>query len=429
MNEASYIRRELPGGARLVMESVPGRRSVAVGVWVRAGSRDELPGFEGAAHLIEHLAFKGTRRRSRREIALSIERVGGSLDAFTSKEHTCFYARVLEEDLALAVDVVCDLAGEPRLLPEDVDLERRVVLEELSSVEDNPEDLVGDLGMAQLWPGHILGTSILGTRESLTALDATHVAAFHAREYRCSQAVVSVAGAADPDEVESLFTRHLRLPGAGNGDGRTSPHPATGTLAVYPSELAQLHLLLIGPAPSDRDPRRRPASVLAEILGGGMASRLFQSIREEAGLAYSVSAYTDHFSDAGLFGVGLGVSPARGAEALERAMEEIRILRAEGLRPGELDAAKAQVRGALIMGLESLSNRMTRLAHAELRTGGPEPVEQVLADYEALTEEDVMEAAEEALDPARQNLVALGPVRPSDLRLRSFEREMELTLP
>jgi predicted Zn-dependent peptidase len=429
MNEATYFRRELPGGARLVMESVPGRRSVAVGVWVRAGSRDELSGFEGAAHLIEHLAFKGTRRRTGREIALSVERVGGSLDAFTTKEHTCFYARVLEEDLALAVDVVCDLVGGPRLSPNDVDLERKVVLEELSSVEDNPEDLIGDLGMAQLWPGHILGTSILGTRESLTALNAEHVAAFHVREYLAPRAVVSVAGAADPERVEALFAEHLDLPRHAGREGRIAPSPAAGTLAVYPSDLAQVHLLLISPAPPDTDPRRRPVSLLAEILGGGMASRLFQSIREEAGLAYSVSAYTDHFSDAGLFGVGLGVSPARGPEALERAVEEIDILRRDGLRPGELDAAKAQVRGALIMGLESLSNRMTRLAHAEYRIGAAESVEQVLADYEALTEDDVMAAAAETLLPERQCLVALGPVRPQDLRVRAFTSEVELTLP
>ncbi len=429
MNDTTFFRRELPGGVRLVGETVPGRLSTALGLWFRVGSRDEETGREGVAHFIEHLVFKGTRRRSGREIASSLERVGGSLDAFTTKETTCYYARVLEQDTALAADVLADLVARPRFDPEDVELERRVVLEELMSVEDAPEDLIGDLAFTHLWPDHVMGASILGTRDSLTALSAAEVAAFHAREYRLPRVVVSAAGAVDPDRLEVLFRDALELGGAPGIPERTAPVAAPSTFALHPADLSQLHLALAVPSCAENDPRRRAVHLLAEIFGGGMSSRLFQTIREEAGLAYSVYAYSEHFEDSGMFGIALAVSPRAGKEALARTVEEMERMRRDGLQPGELDAAKAQVRGSVIMGLESLTNRMGRLARAELRLGAEEPVERVIAEYEAVTEQDVAEAAGELLDPALQTLVALGPADGNGLRYKSFARELEQELP
>jgi len=429
MNGETYFRRELPGGARLVGEIVPGRRSAALGIWFRVGSRDERPGREGTAHFIEHLVFKGSERRSGREIAASLERVGGALEAFTTKETTCFYARVLDEHQDLAVDVLADLVSRPRFDPKDVELERDVVLEELRSVEDAPEDLIGDLAHTCLWPDDILGASILGTRDSLSGLDAAGVRGFHREEYVAPRVVVSAAGAVDPDRLAALLAERMGLDGTDPGSRRRPPAPPTSTLALYPSDLSQVYLALATPAPSELDPRRRAVHLLAELFGGGMSSRLFQTIREDAGLAYSVYAYSEHFDDVGLFGISLGTSPDRGPEALERTLQEMQRLRRDGLGPGELDAAKAQVRGSIVMGLESLTQRMTRLARAEIRTGGPDPVEDVLAEYEAVTEADVLGAAETVLDPARQSMVALGPVDRGRYGFHPFSRVVEMELP
>jgi predicted Zn-dependent peptidase len=397
-------------------------------VWLGVGSRDEEPGREGFAHFIEHMVFKGTRRRNGKEIASSLERAGGSLEAFTTKEHTCFYARVLEEDLELAVDVLADLVSRPLFGPEDVAMERNVVLEELRTVEDTPEDLIGDLSHYHLWPGDIMGASILGTRDSLERLDTDGIRDFHAREYRTPRLVVSAAGAVDADRLASLLARHLELPDGAGSDRRRPPQAAQSTMAVYPYELSQVHLHLAAAAPSERDPRRRAVQLLTDIFGGGMSSRLFQSIREEEGLAYSVQAYTEHFEDAGIVSTTLAVSPAKTEQALDRTLEEMQRFRREGLRRGELDGAKAQVRGSLIMGMESLTHRMSHWARGEFRTGDPEPVERTLAEYDAVTEDEVLAAADESLDPGRQNLVALGPLRPDQPERTDFKRVAGLEL-
>jgi len=426
MNQNGSFRSELAGGVRLVGERVPGRRSAAVGIWLRVGSRDEEPGHEGLAHFIEHMVFKGTQSRTGQDIAASLERVGGSLEAYTTKDTTCFYARVLEDDLDLAVEILGDLVSHPRFAPADVEVERGVVLEELRNVEDTPEDLIGDLAQRHLWPDDVMGASILGSRDSLAALDADRVAGFHRREYRRPRLVVSATGAVEADRLARLLDRHLDLPAGEPDPRRTTPRAALSTLALYPTDLSQLYLVLATEAPSETDPRRQASQLLADILGGGMSSRLFQTIREESGLAYSVQAYTEHFDDVGMFGVSLAVSPRRGAEAVSRTLEEMTRIVREGLRPEELEGAKAQVRGSLVMGLESLSNRMSHLARNELRIGGQETLEETLAGYQAVTETEVLEAAERLLDPERQSLVAVGPASRNTLAYRTFETVLEV---
>jgi predicted Zn-dependent peptidase len=425
MNHDGYFRRELPGGARLVGQHVPGRRSAALGVWLRVGSRDEEPGREGLAHFIEHLVFKGTHNRTGQEIATGLERMGGSLEAFTTKDTTCFYARVLEEQTELAIDVLGDLISHPRFASDDVEIERKVVIEELRTVQDTPEELIGDLAQFYLWPDDIMGASILGTQRSLERFDAPGVNSFHGREYRAPRLVVSAAGAVDADRLEALCRRHLDLSMDPPEDRRRTPKPVHSTLAIYPNDLGQLHIVLVTDAPSEGERRRRPLQLMTEIFGGGMSSRLFQAIRERDGLAYSVQAYTEHFDDAGMFGISLAVSPERGEEALSRTLDEMKLLRREGLKSGELSGAKAQVRGSLIMGLESLTNRMTHLARTEYRTGGFESVEETIEEFEAVTEDQVMEAAAEALDPDRYNLVALGPTTRQEMDFKGFTRVVE----
>lgn len=424
--ENGFFRRELDGGVRLVGQRVPGRRSVALGVWIQVGSRDEERGAEGTAHFIEHLVFKGTAGRGAREIAETLERVGGSLDAFTTKDVTCFYARVLEEHLDLAADVLGDLVSRPRFDPHDVELERGVVLEELRTALDVPEDLIGELAQRYLWPEDTLGASILGTKESLAGLTPASVTGFHRREYRAPHTVVCAAGAVDPDRVESLVRRHLTLPAGLDPDGRQPPRASRGTMALHAADLSQLHLALITEAPGEEDPTRRAAQLLADILGGGMSSRLFQTVREEDGLAYSIQAYTEHFEDTGLLGISLAAAPDRAEAALTRTVEELERLRTEGLEPGELEGAKAQVRGSFVMGLESLTSRMSHLARGEFRHGGHQSVEDVLREFEEVTEEDIRAAAARLLDPAVFNLIALGPAHRDRLAFRTFERVLEV---
>jgi predicted Zn-dependent peptidase len=273
-----------------------------------------------------------------------------------------------------------------------------------------------------------MGASILGTRESLGRLDAEGIREFHSREYRSPRVVVSAAGAVDADRLADLFAKHLELPGGAPGGRRGPPPAAAATLAVYPYELSQVHLHLVAAAPSDRDPRRRAVQLLTEIFGGGMSSRLFQSIREEEGLAYSVQAYTEHFEDAGVLSTSLAVSPDKTDDALARTLEEMRAFTRDGLRPGELAGAKAQVRGGLVMGMESLTHRMSHWARDAFRAGNHETVDETLAAYEAVTEDEVLAAAAESLDPARQNLVALGPLGPQQLERTGFKRVPGLEL-
>lgn len=419
--EDGFFRREIDSGVRLVGEKVPGRRSLALGVWLDVGSRDEHPGTEGAAHFIEHMVFKATENRSGPEIASSLEGVGGSLEAFTTKENTCFYARVLEDHLELAVDVLADLVCRPRFHAEDVEVEKRVILEEIRSVEDTPEELIGDLAQFHLWPGHIMGASILGTRESLAGIGAPEIEAFYKGQYRAPRVVISAAGSVDPDRLETLVRKQFVLPPEnGTAGGRKPPMASLSTLALYPDDLSQTYLQLTAPAPSENDPARRPVQLMTEILGGGMSSRLFQTVRETDGLAYSVQSYTEHFEDAGVFSTALAVSPRRAREALERTVMEMRKLGSGGLQPGELDRAKAQVRGSLIMGLESLTNRMSHLARNEFRFRGYQPVEQVIAEFDAVTEDQVVRAAVGTLAPEGMSLVAAGPVSRKDLDALPF---------
>jgi predicted Zn-dependent peptidase len=422
MNQTQFFEKDLPGGARLVGETVPGRRSAAIGIWLRVGSRDEEPGAEGLAHFIEHMVFKGTSNRTANEIAISLEQVGGSLEAFTTKDTTCFYARVLEEHTELALDVLGDLISHPEFTSADVELEKNVVIEELRTVDDTPEELIGDLAHQYFWPEDIMGSSILGTEESLGNLDLQKVQAFHSGKYRTSNVVVTAAGAVEPEKLERFSRKYLTLGSEAVPGRRQSPEAALSTLAVHEADLSQLHLVLMTPAPSENDPRRRAVQLLCEIFGGGMSSRLFQTIREQEGLAYSVQAYTEHFDDVGVFGTSMAVSPTRGKQALSRTLEEMNRLRREGLVPGELDRAKAQVRGSLVMGLESLTNRMSHLARVELRAGERETVEQSIVEFEAVSESQIREAAAEALDPDRYSLVALGPTTTAEMGFKTFSQ-------
>ncbi len=407
----------LGNGATFIGEPVPGARSLAIGVWLKAGSRDERPEEDGIAHFVEHMAFKGTRRRNALEIARSLEAVGGSLDAFTGRESTCYSARVLSESLPLAVDVICDLVSDPLFPDDQLDREKAVVLEEIRGLEDAPEELVHDYVAARLWNGHPLAGTILGTESSVRDFDRGLVRGFYDRLYRSPGAVVAVAGGFEPESTAEMISSRLRLPNVPPIIDRTTPETAPPALVNYQRSAAQEYLCLATPAPSCLDERRHALQVLSTVLGGGMSSRLFQSIREEAALAYSVYSYTDLCHDSGIFCSFLGVSPENAGQALESTFREMKKLREDGITRSELDSAKAQVRGGALMSLESLSSRMGRLARGQIYHGRYQPVEDMLVNYDRLTTSSVMDQAGEFLDPDRYTLVAYGPTLTSELNV------------
>jgi predicted Zn-dependent peptidase len=415
----------LPGGLRVVTEHVAGARSASVGLWVGVGSRDEVgpvdgPGQHGAAHFLEHLLFKGTGRRSARAIAEAIDAVGGDLNAFTGKEHTCFYAHVLDRDMALAVDVLCDVVLDARMAQADVEIERDVVLSEIAGRDDDPEDLLADDFDTLVLDEHPLALPVIGSEESVTAMTRATLADFHAAHYRPERAVLAVAGNVVHADVVAAaaagFAAHL-------GDAATTaPRDAPGgrltllpegRLAVREDDTEQAHVMLGGPGLRRADPRWEAQLVLSTVLGGGMSSRLFQQVREERGLAYSVYSSTTGYSDRGTFSVYVGCAPERLGRAAAVLRDELAGLAATGITADELGRAQGQLRGELVLGLEETSARMSRLGRRELDHGGPVDVAETLRRVEAVTVDDVADLAAEVLGGPRA-VAVVGPYGDAD---------------
>ena len=410
MSDSQFQKTVLGSGLTLVTLAMPDRASVSFGAWCRSGARDEPPEHLGISHFIEHMMFKGTERRDARAIAASLESLGGHLDAFTAREQVCYYARSLAEHLPEVVDVVSDIVCRPRFAPAEVEREKSVVREEISSCDDNPDDRVNDQHAAQLWGEHGLGRPILGTAETVTALDPGTLRAYFAQRYRPDELLVAASGALEHERVaelvERLFTppagEPLPLSAAPPAFARTTHHDVRG-------DLQQLYLSLGTRGVSWNSPDRHAVAVLHTLLGGGMSSRLFQSVREEAGLAYSVYTATDFHRDSGQLSIHLGVSPDRGREALERVRVELQALCADGPTADEVDAARRQIRGSLLIGQESVSSRMVQIAHDELYTGRYVPTAEQVERVMAVTRDEVTAIARRLLEPASFALTALGP--------------------
>ncbi len=410
MTEGPFERTELDGGLTVLTQAMPGVRSASVGVWVRFGSAHEGDGELGAAHLLEHMVFKATRGRSARDIALSLERLGGSLDAYTTREHTSFQARVLDEHLGLALDVLADMVVRPRLRPEDLGVERQVVLEEISTVDDTPDDLVFELQARALWGDHPYGRSILGTRESVGGLEAGRLAEVHRHRYGRSNLIVAAAGHVEHD---MLVDQAVALFGGAPRDGATPdvpvPTAAPAETVRVERDTAQSHLVFGVRTFGHADPRRYGLVLLTGALGGGMSSRLFQRVREELGLAYSVYAYQSFYRRGGLAGIYVGTRPdwADRAEAVIR--DELARVARDGLEAAELRDAKGQVKGQLALSLESSGGRLHRLAGFELYGEPFQTLDELTARIDAVSGDEVAALAAEFLDPNAHTVVRLGP--------------------
>ena len=403
-----FTRVTLPNGITIVGERMPAVRSVAVGVWIKVGSRHEAPAEAGVSHFLEHVVFKGTRRRDALAIALSLESVGGSLDAFTGREVTCYNARVLEEHLDLAIDVLADLSLAPKFDPADVEKEKGVILEEIHSSEDTPDDRVHDLFADTVWRGHPLGHRILGDEATVEAFTPAMVADYHGRHYTASNLLLSVAGSFDWDRFVELVERHFDAAPRRPALGLSKAKPDGGGVFHHVRDLAQQHLCIGGVGLPHEHRDRFALVLLSSLLGGGMSSRLFQRVREQEGLAYSVYTYSDSYADTGLFCAAMSVQPDNGPRALRLTLEEFDKVAAEGVPQEELDSVKMQLKGSLLLGIESTSSEMTRLARAEIYTGRNVPVEELIASIDEVTEADVRRLAGQLLARDRLCLVALG---------------------
>ena len=407
-----FRRTVLPNGLTVLSESMPGVRSVAFGAWVRAASLHEPRELMGVSHLLEHMVFKGTARRSAKQIALELEALGGSLDAFTSREHTVYQARVLDEHLDIAADVIGDFVFGPSLRASDLDLERKVVLEEIAMVDDTPDDLVFELHNEALWGAHPYGYSILGTRDTVSSLGTADLKALHERAYHPSQLVVAASGNVDHDALLAVLGRTGWTARVGGDATRLTVPPPQ---AERPSRRhverdgAQTHIVVGTTSVSHEDPRRHAVILLSSILGGGMSSRLFQRVREELGLAYSVYTFQSFHADVGMHGVYVGTGPETARDALEAIHLELADVASRGLPESEIAMGKSQLKGQITLSLESVTARMYRCAAVELYGEPYRSLDEMLALVDAVTPEQVAEVAREFFAPERQTIVSLGP--------------------
>ena len=412
--DGGIVRRTtLPGGLRVITEHVPGVRSAAFGIWVNVGSRDETPAQMGSAHYLEHLLFKGTSARSAMEISSSIEAVGGDLNAFTTKEYTCYYARVLDEDLPLAIDVVCDVVTDALIRSDDVEAERGVILEEIAMHEDDPSDVVHDVFAEAMFGDTPLGRPILGTVDTISDLSRRSIHGFYRRRYRPESMVVAVAGNVDHDQVVRRVRRAF-APVLDPGTDVAQPRRVQRIRRSEPGAKVaqrtteQAHLVLGVPGIMRSDPRRYALSVLSTALGGGMSSRLFQEVREKRGLAYSVYAYAQGFSDGGIFGIYAGCLPSKVDTVLDICLSEMEQVASHGLTDDEIRRGKGQVRGATVLGQEDTGARMSRIAKSELHQDALLPMDEVLARVDDVTPDDVRSVARELLS-SPTTLAVIGP--------------------
>ena len=401
-----------PNGLVVLTETLPGVRSVAAGIYVRTASAHEPRSQLGISHLLEHMVFKGTERRTAQELALGLEIRGGGLDAFTGRDYTSYQAHVLDADLPLAVEILTDLVRHPLLRETDLGPERNVILEEISGVEDTPDDLVFELHAETLWPAHPYGYSILGTPASLGALSAEDLKVLHRGGYYRGNCVIAAAGQVNHDQLLGVLDREGWFEGGTREPPReaVAPAPAVrGASRAEERDTAQTHIVFGTDTFPLRDPRRFPLAILTNVFGGGMSSRLFQRVREELGLAYAIFAYKHFYQGSGQLGVYVGTQPATADHAVDAIRAEYARLAREGLPMTELVNGKQQLKGQMMLSLESPAARMGRLAGFILHDDRYRPLDEMLREIDGVTAEQIAAVAGEFFAPERQTVVRLGP--------------------
>ncbi len=401
----------LDNGLTLISESMPEVRSVAIGVWLKRGSRHETESQCGISHFIEHMVFKGTKNRSAERIAAEVDSIGGYMDAFTAKEYASFHLKVLDDHLPLAAEILADIVLNPLFDPAEMAKEKKVIFEEINMVEDTPDDLVMELLCQGFWPGHPLGRPILGTKRTVGRFRRDDLARYFARVYRPANILIAAAGHLVHERTAALVRRHFSElpPGPLPASGKP-PRVATATTARSKRELEQVHLCLGTRAPSQTDPQRYPGFVLNTILGGSMSSRLFQNVREKRGLVYAISSGITAYSDTGLLSVYAGTGLESAREVIRLTLEEMRRLAGERLPEDELRRAKDHIKGGLLLSLENTGARMSHLARQEIYFGRQLPLEEILDGIEQVSGAEVQRLAA-ALFRGRVSASVLGDLR------------------
>lgn len=402
----------LPNGVRVVTERLDTVRSAALGIWVAGGSRQEKPEESGAAHFIEHMLFKGTEKRTAADIAYETDAIGGQMNAFTTKECTCFYARVLDDHLPQALDILWDMVYASSFDQEAVETERGVILEEIDMYEDTPDDLCSEKLFAAVYPDNALGRPILGCQETLDGMTGAFLKQYHHSHYRADNTVVALAGSFSEEVLDDIRRRFSALP-MGEAPA-TIPAHYTPAFVVTPKAIEQNHLTLAFPGLDYKSPRRFALQLLSSILGSGVSSRLFQQVREQQGLCYSVYSYGAGHEETGVYCIYTALNRETEAKALETIRRVVAEFKTEGPTEEELERAREQSKANVVMGLESTQSRMSHAARSVLFTGEILSAEQLIDAYNAVTREDVMALAEEIFDWNQVSLSAVGQVRTAE---------------
>jgi predicted Zn-dependent peptidase len=405
-----YRKSTLPNGVRIISETIPYVRSAALGIWADIGSSAERTEQRGVSHLVEHMLFKGTRRRSAREIAEAMDGVGGHLNAFTDKETTCYYAKVIDRHLPLAADVLTDMLLNSVFDPTELSKEQKVVLEEIRMYDDNPDDMTHDLFTRTMWSDSHLGEPTIGYANTVSALTREDLREHMRLRYAPNAVVVAAAGNADHDELVELFAKAFEgFSGTAELPVAQSPMLTPGSYIKH-KETEQAYIVLGTQGVSQRDERRFALSVMDTIFGGGMSSRLFQEVREKRGLAYTVGSFQQAYRDAGLFAVSAGTSPSSVQECVDVIVDEFSRLAQAGVTDAEVRLAKEHIKGNLTLSLESTSGRMIRLGRGEFALGRFLPAEEIEERVEAVQKDEILALAAELLAPEKLGMCVLGPV-------------------
>ena len=415
------VKEILPNGITLLTEAMPHVRSVAVGVWLKRGSRHETPVQSGISHFIEHMVFKGTKNRSAEVIAAQVDSIGGHMDAFTAKEYASFHLKVLDEHLPLAVDILGDIAMNPLFDPSEMTKEKKVIFEEINMVEDTPDDLVMELYTEAFWPRHPLGRPILGTKSSVSRFRRAELAAFFKSVYRPGNIVIAAAGHLEHGATSRLVRRHFgELAPGGRSHNGGPPRPASRIVTRSKKELEQVHLCLGTPAYPQAHEDRYGVYILNTVLGGSMSSRLFQNVREKRGLVYSISSGVSAYSDAGTLTIYAGTGLDSVDEVVRLSLEELRRMKGEALPADELRRAKDHLKGSLMLSLENTGSRMSHMARQEIYFGRAFKLDEILSGIESVTADDVPRIAGDLFqgEVTMSVLGNLGRYRPRASQLR-----------
>lgn len=405
----TVLKHTLSNDIRILCEPLSYVGSASIGLWCVTGSANEQIDEAGITHFIEHMLFKGTKTRTSKQIAEEVEGRGGMLNAFTDKESTCYYARVLDKDIETAIDVLCEMVTSSLLDDKELETEKGVVLEEIKRGEDEPGDHVHDLHMESRWDGHILGKPIIGTAESVSSFKQENLRRYMNRRYTGGQILLTVAGNIDPDMVTKAASERLASIPAGTDRPKIDRPVGRPGKKEVAKDVEQVHFCIGGEAPSLYDDEKYIATVMDGVLGGGMSSRLFQEVREKRGLAYAIGAYTLTYTAGGVFTVYGGTGRDKWQEVQEVVATEFDKFRKDGAKDEELAKVKRQIAGNMVLAMESMSTRMMRMARNEIIFGRSVPVEEVLRKIDAVTNDQLIEHSRNALDESRLSTTAIGP--------------------